>query len=251
VTQAHDKLIVSQSFNNLEFFHKTPNRQNIYNTAIFELRRCVMCRENTWLGLRDQKTQERGNDVQLEQAKASAAEGCSSVRECLQNLSSAIKRNHKKIANRSQQHNRASICPINKRQHAKSNPQPSAAQVSARTIQHVPERMLPACNAKHDKRTAHRVARVANVANVARVSPGSGREPSERSAAAKLSASTVAITRPRLIRRATTLSRADLGPRQFPIRRRNVSKARRRRPAPYELSRAKLTGWNTIEAWLP
>jgi hypothetical protein len=44
----------------------------------------------------DQKNQERGKDDQLEQATVTAAEGCSSVREAIKNLSSAIERNRKK-----------------------------------------------------------------------------------------------------------------------------------------------------------
>jgi hypothetical protein len=66
------------------------------NTGFFELRRCAVRREFTRFGLRDHKIQERGKDAHLEQATAAAAEGCSSVREGVENLSSVIKRNRKK-----------------------------------------------------------------------------------------------------------------------------------------------------------
>jgi len=73
-----------------------PNQQNIYNTGIFELRRCAVCRENAWFGLRDQKIRKRGKHDQLEQATVTAAESCSAVREVIKNLSSAIECNCKK-----------------------------------------------------------------------------------------------------------------------------------------------------------
>jgi hypothetical protein len=70
--------------------------KNIYNTAIFELRRCAVRRENVRFGLRDQKNQERGKDSQLEQATVTVAASCRRVREAIKNLSSASARNSKK-----------------------------------------------------------------------------------------------------------------------------------------------------------
>jgi len=64
--------------------------------GVFELRRCAIRRECTRFGSRDHKIQERGKDAHLEQATASAAEGCGSVQEGIENLSSVIKRNRKK-----------------------------------------------------------------------------------------------------------------------------------------------------------
>jgi hypothetical protein len=90
VPHTHNQLIVSQSFNSLEFFHNSPNQQEIDNTCIFELRRCVVCREDAWFRVRDQKIQERGEDDQLEQARPAAAESCSLELDGIKKLSSAI-----------------------------------------------------------------------------------------------------------------------------------------------------------------
>ncbi|HET6340064.1 MAG TPA: hypothetical protein VFG30_42940 [Polyangiales bacterium] len=92
----HNKLIIRQPFNNLEFFHEAPSAKNIYNTGVFELRRCAVRRENAWFGLRDQKNQNRGKDGQLERATATAAESCSGAQKVIKNSSSLIKRNRKK-----------------------------------------------------------------------------------------------------------------------------------------------------------
>jgi hypothetical protein len=97
VTQAHNKLIVCQSFNNREFFHETPPiNKNIYNTDFFELRRCVVCRANTQVGVRDQKIRKRGKYAKLERAMTTAAESCIGARDGVKNLSSAFKRNRRK-----------------------------------------------------------------------------------------------------------------------------------------------------------
>jgi hypothetical protein len=115
VTHAHNQLIVSQSFDDLEFFHESPPIDKTSITRVFfELRRCAVSREFAQLGARDQKTRERGKDDQLEQATAPAAVRCSFARKPLQNLSSLIKCNREKIDNRSQQRNCASIRPMNK-----------------------------------------------------------------------------------------------------------------------------------------
>ncbi|HET6335221.1 MAG TPA: hypothetical protein VFG30_18480 [Polyangiales bacterium] len=91
-----NQFVVRQSFNNLEFFHEAPSAKNIYNTGVFELRRCAVRRENVRFGLRDQKNQKHGKDGQLERATTTAAESCSGAREAIKNSSSLIKRNRKK-----------------------------------------------------------------------------------------------------------------------------------------------------------
>jgi hypothetical protein len=78
-----------------------------------------VCREHARVGLCDQKNQERGKDTHVERATASAAEGCGGVREDIQNLSSPIRCNRKKIDNRSQQRNYASARPMINSQQAK------------------------------------------------------------------------------------------------------------------------------------
>jgi hypothetical protein len=75
---------------------RIPHSKNIYNTGVFELRRCAVRRENVRFGLRDQKNQERGKHDQLERATHVAAGSCRSVREVIKNLSSAIEPNRKK-----------------------------------------------------------------------------------------------------------------------------------------------------------
>jgi len=59
-------------------------------------------------GLRDQKNQECGKGDHLEQATVTAAESCSSVREAIKNLSSAIERKSQKSTI---DHNNATACP--------------------------------------------------------------------------------------------------------------------------------------------
>ncbi|HET6334579.1 MAG TPA: hypothetical protein VFG30_15255 [Polyangiales bacterium] len=114
-----NQFIVSQSFNNLELFHNSSNQQNIYNTGIFELRRCAVCRESAWFGLRDQNNQKCGKDDQLEQATATAADSCSSCARGHQKLVKRDRTQSQKIDNRSQQRNCPSICPMNEAQDAK------------------------------------------------------------------------------------------------------------------------------------
>jgi hypothetical protein len=120
--------------------------KNTYNTGIFELRRCVVCREFTVVGLRDQKNQERGNERHLEQATATAAESCSSAREACQILSSAITTNRQSITTTQPRANPSDGQSKTRKRHL----QPSAARVSRRTIQHVPDPTRLACGAKHD-----------------------------------------------------------------------------------------------------
>ena len=246
-----------------------PNQQNIYNTGVFELRRCAVRRENARFGLCDQKNQERGKHGQLDQATTTAAESCSSVREAIKNLSSAIERNRKRIDNRSQQRNCTSIRPMSKAQRAN---RPAAISGTSKppniSTRSRPER-FPAFDVNHDNERQWRprcrspgnettapVLRGASGATPGREGnrkqahhphhprhpshprqPRVRAEPCERSAAAKLAAGSTVITRPRPVRRGATLLRAKLNPRQFPLRRRNVSTACRRNPAPYYLGR--------------
>jgi hypothetical protein len=72
-----------------------------------------VCREYARLGLRDQKIRKRVKDDKLEPATTTLVESCSSARARVQNLSSPIKRNRKKIDNRSRQRNWVSVRPMN------------------------------------------------------------------------------------------------------------------------------------------